>query len=99
MLIYALCVCVIGAQQVIPMSVLPQADQPRHAVGDSQRMVTIATTTVSSSVPATSVAASTNMPGMEKVIVCVVVSVDVCVDVCIWCKIISGVNKLILQYL
>ena len=71
--------CVIGAQQVIPMSVLPPADQPRHAVdshssvisqqtvGDSQRMVAMASATASSSVPVTSVAvASTKTQGREK---------------------------------
>ena len=69
----------IGIHNVIPLSVPPQAEQPQHMVdsrssvvsqqpvGDSHRMVTMASSTTSSSVPMTSVAASTNKTqGMKK---------------------------------
>ena len=97
--------CDIGAQQgigihnVIPMSVPPQAEQPRHTVdsrssvvsqqpvGDNHRMVTMASSTTSSSVPMTSVAASANKTqGMEKLeyVLLLLLLLCVCVCVCVY---------------
>ena len=97
-----LCVYDIGAQQgigihnVIPLTVPPQHMVDSHSsvvsqqpVGDSHRMVTIASSTTSSSVPMTSVAASTNktqgMKKLEYVLLLLLLLLCVCVqNVCMY---------------
>ena len=89
----------IGIHNVIPLSVPPQAEQPQHMVdsrssvvsqqpvGDNHRMVTMARSTTSSSVPMTSVAASTNktqgMKKLEYVLLLLLLLLLLCVCMCV----------------